>query len=191
VTDGQGRDTLRKRFIWSVLSDRKAILLDELRWLVLRREARARGTKLKAVTVSQATSFARTVRDHMPDLRTWDIAMGEGDRAPIGLVAATAVFRVRDLAKLDPFLSGSSPTVVCRYVTDLPVQEFGETPRYRHSNFAVPYYHLYLVDLHSGTSRVARIKIPPSHKVTIVGAADRWTYDEVLASQSWQVVSQD
>lgn len=126
----------------------------------------------------------------MPDLRTRDIAMGKDDRAPIGLVAATAVFRVRDLAKLDAFLSGSSPTVVCRYVTDLPVHEFGDIPRYGHSNFAVPYYHLYLVDLHSGTSRVTRVKIPPSHKVTIVGAADSWTYDEVLASQTWQVISQ-
>lgn len=188
--NGRRRDTLRKRLIRTVLAGRSAILLDELRWLVLRREARTRGPKL-VMTVSQATSFTRTVRNHMPELRTWDITIAGGDPVLLELIAATAVFRVREQAKLDAFLTGSSPSVVCRYVTDLPVQQFGETARYEHSRFAVPYYHLYLVDLYSGPSRVARVKIPPSHKVTIVGTRERWTYDEVLASQTWQVVSHD
>lgn len=130
-----GRETLRKRIIRSVLEERPAILLDELRWTVLSRET---GRKLKTITVSQATSLARIVREHMPELHFWDIPIGDGSQCGASLIAATAVFRVREKARLDAFLSGPSPMVVCRYVTDPPVHAFGENPRYRHSNFAVP-----------------------------------------------------
>lgn len=185
-----GRETLRKRIIRSILAERPSILLDELRWTVLSREA---GGKVKAVTVSQATSLARTVREHMPELNLWDVPIGDGSECGALLIAATAVFRIRQKAKLDAFLSGPSPVVSCRYVTDLPVHEFGENPRYRYSNFVVPYYHLHLIDLYPSktAARFERIKIAPSHKVTIVGTRSSWDSADVLARQTWRVVSQD
>jgi hypothetical protein len=184
------RDTLRKRIVSTVVAERRAVLLDELRWEALRREAKAQGKKLKAISVSQASSFARTVRDHMPELRTWDVSLSDGPR-PSALIAATAVFRLKQHSKLEAFLGGPSPTVTCRFVTDLPVHEFGETPRYRRSNFAVPYYHLYLVDLHSGAEHIARIKIPPSHKVTIVGVDHELDVERALSSARWRVITED
>jgi hypothetical protein len=188
------RDTLRKKIIRSVLADRGAVILDELRWIVLPREARAAGKKVERITVAAMNSFARTVREYMPDLCLHEIGLGDSSQCPASLIAATAVYRLRDAAKLNAFLHGQSPTVECREVTDLPVHEFGETPRYERSGFATPQYHLHLVDLSSGPDAQGgrvheRIKIPPSHKVTIVGACRPWSIDQVLASQVWCVIA--
>ena len=197
------RETLRKGLIRSVLQERKTILLDELRWVVLGREAKASRRTLELITKSQMNSFARTVRDHVPDLSIWEIGLGDGSQCPSSVIAATAVYRLHQRAKLDEFLGGPSPTVECRYVTDLPVAEFGEVARYaRGSSFATPQYHLHLVDLYAkyendpehGRIRewVGRIKIPPAHKVTIVCANNQKVdFEELSRHWRWQTIRSD
>lgn len=103
------RDTLRKRLVRGVVSERRAILLDELRWIVLQREAKGRGNKLEVITTSALNSFARTVREYMPEVETHDLDINDGSRCSAGVIAAMAVFRLRERAKLDSFLSGESP----------------------------------------------------------------------------------
>lgn len=195
-----GRDTRRKQFVRSVLRERGAMLLDELRWLVLEREAADRRKTLESIARGPMQSFARTIRDHMPDVPIHDIPLGHPSECPLGLVATCAVYRLRERAKLMSFIEGSSPAIRCQLRTDLPVAEFGDTARYAGgSGFATPYYHLLLFDLYSTyedsgqagstSSRqwVARVRIPPGHKVTIVG--DRDPRGDALAfNPRWRLV---
>lgn len=193
------RNSFRKQAIRKVLQERETILLDELRWIVLELEAGDRRRRLEAVTRSQMTSFSRTVREHMPELSLWEIGFGEASRCPTAIVAATAVYRLPDRAKLSAFLKGTSPAVECRYVKDLPVSEFGEVARYvGGSGFAQPQYHLYLCDLYSSYEpepavRVHRIRIPPAHKATVVQLPHHTQIDfqRLSAQWHWKVVSLD
>jgi len=81
-------------------------------------------------------------------------------------------------------------------VTDLPVAEFGEAPRYATgSRFARPQYHLHLVDIYSRyetdpehglvRERVDRIKIPLRTRWTIVCAGQQEVDFELLSSSYW------
>lgn len=186
------KDTLRKRLVRAVVSERRAILLDELRWIVLQREAKGRGNKLEVITSSALNSFARTVREYMREVETHDLDINDESRCSADVIAAMAVFRLRERAKLDFFLSGESPLVEWRYVTDLPVHEFGESARY-YPGFAIPYYHLHLVDLSvvsrtGHRQRVERIKIPPSHKVTVVSEKRAWSTADLHVERAWEVI---
>ena len=168
-----------QKLIRSVLEERGQVVLDELRWIVLQHEADDRGRQLDVIERGPMQSFARTVREHMPNVACMDVALGAGSRCPVALLAATAVYRLRHRTQLDAFLSGPSPTIAWEYVTNLPVEEFEETPRYVRGpeRYVVPQFHLYLVDLYAQYERdpaaervnrqfVARVRIPPAHKVT-------------------------
>jgi hypothetical protein len=193
------RTTFRKQLIWEVLRERKAVILDELRWTVFEREAGRLNRKLEAITQSQMTSFSRTVREHMPELSLWDVDFREPSQYPASVIAATAVYRLREWAKLRAFLDSDSPTVEWRYVKDLPVAEFGETPRYiAGGGFAQPQYHLHLCDLYANykdrpREHVSRVRIPPSHKATIVQLAgpDQVDFQSLSTNWHWKVVAID
>lgn len=163
-----GRDTLRKRIIRSVLEERGSILLDELRWKVLDREL---GEELDVMDHPRMTSFARTVRAHMPEVRRWNASL---DR--VELVAALAVNRIRERDTLERFLRGRAPTVVYRHREE----------RYGYRN--VHYFHQ--VDLHADPDGplVDRVTIPWSHEAVIVGLGADWTRAQVLATVTWRVV---
>lgn len=106
------RETLRKRLIRTVLQERKALLLEELRWEVLRREADERGKTMHRLERSQLVSFARTARDHF-SIKKVPIS----GRTTIGLVARCAAYRIHERDDLEAFLTGSAPVVVCQYRT--------------------------------------------------------------------------
>lgn len=77
-------------------------------------------------------------------------------------------------------------------MTDLPVHEFGESARY-YPGFATPYCHLHLVDLSvvsrtGDRQRVERIKIPPSHKVTVVSQSGTWSTADLHVERAWEVI---
>jgi hypothetical protein len=167
------RNTLRKRIIGSVLSERGAMLLDELRWLVLEREL---GGKLRVISDAQATSFARTVRDYMPEVCRWNVPLDGARHRSTQLITAMAVYRLRDRTMLKRFLTGKAPTAIYEHVVE------------RYGGYRVHYFHQ--VDLHApaGGPLLQRVTIPASHQALVVGMGSRWTYDQVLATATWEVV---
>jgi len=137
MTLGAQRQTLRKRLITETLNGyfgHKPVLLEELRWSVLREEAKRKGKCLDQVSDSSLKSFARTIREHCPDLRSVRIPIN--DAFPVGLLARAGVYRLRVMAEQDSFLTSAEATVLCRFTKKLPAWE----PRYVR-RYVTPQHH--------------------------------------------------
>src|SRR5262245_17249696 len=80
------------------------------------------------VTRSWLNSFARTVREQLPDYAVQKIPIDAN--TPLGVVARTAVYRLSDVGQLRWFLAADDPCILCRYKTDLDVFEPRYTRRY-------------------------------------------------------------
>ena len=197
------RQTLRKKLIRETLEKRRTILLDELRWIVLQREAADGRRTLERMERGPMQSFARTVREHMPEIAAWNVPLSANSDCPVGLAAASAVFRLQERAELEAFLNGPSPTIIAQRMTDLPVDEFGETPRYLKGpeRYVVPQYHLLMFELYAEygedpvtgdrTCRyVGGVRIPPAHKVTVLGLKRRppWRMSHFRFNRGWTLL---
>ena len=146
------------------------MLLDELRWTVLRREL---GSRLEEITASHMTSFVRTVRKQLTtEVHTWEVALN--DRR---LVTAMAVYRLRDRVTLEAFLRGQSPRAIYRHA----LERYGGPRR-------VHYFHQVDLQAIAGGALLKRVTIPWSHQAIIVGVGSTWTYEQVLATAHWEVV---
>ena len=133
----RGRDTERKRHIREELDATYrgcAVLLDELRWHVL-------GPKLSNDLDDNArrsllNSFARTVRQQLTQHSVKKISLSP--ETPIGLVARTAVYRMRNDVFLRRFLNSVEPCILCRYKTNFDV----DSPRFKpRSRYVQPHHH--------------------------------------------------
>jgi hypothetical protein len=102
--------------------------LDELRWAVLGAEIDAGTYAGSRVTRIYLNSFARTIREQFSDYTIHKFPIDVD--TPLGLVARTSVYRLRDLGELRRFLAAEDPCILCRYQTDVDVYEPRFTRRY-------------------------------------------------------------
>lgn len=174
------RETVRKYLIRSVLEEAGPLLLEELRWRVLRREAEQRGARLQVLERSHLQSFARTAREHF-QIEKLPIT----DRTVVGLVARAALYRVREQARLDAFLGSAQPTVVCQYRKNFPVDE----PRYTR-RYVTPQHHMLLFDFSSSDKAAVafRIRIPATHELTLVSRPGDARSIRRLAAVRWRLL---
>lgn len=128
------RSTRRKRLIREVLAATPSgtMLLDELRWRVCAAEAELTGAELDRITRSRMVSFARTIREHCPELTIATVPIDAA--TPIGITLRAAAFRLRP-DDFRAFAAGASPTVLCRYDAKMHAAE----PRYRR-RYVIPYF---------------------------------------------------
>ncbi len=111
----QTRTTNRKRFIHQVLAGAAGtpMVLEELRWRVMRMELEDEKQPVGAMTQSYQKSFNRSLRSFLPTLaptlRIHKIASDNGWAA--GLLARVAVYRFDRYALLDRFLSRESASL--------------------------------------------------------------------------------
>jgi len=118
------RRTLRKDAIWKVIGRSaysKPILLEELRWQSLMIEYQERVEELREISRTLRNSFARTIRDHIKELKIYKYRRPE--RQFCGLIARAAVYRLYHAKNLNQFLNARSPEVLLRYSTSYYVSE--------------------------------------------------------------------
>jgi hypothetical protein len=139
VSDGirRGRETNRKRLLREVLESTyqgQAVVLDEVRWNVMGRQIAE--SAHENARRSLLNSFARTVREQLTEHVIQKVPLSA--KTPVGLVARAAVYRMRDGVILGRFLNGEDSCILCRYKTNLEVDE----PRYEPwSRYVVPQHH--------------------------------------------------
>jgi hypothetical protein len=130
------RITQRKSLIERVFAEEyfgRPVLLEELRWKVLIQQY---GATFVEITDANQRSFTRTMREQFPKYRIHKISIGSD--TSVGLAARAAVYRVRNREQLDIFLHGMEPCILCRYRTNMSVDE----PRYRSGNsYVTAHYH--------------------------------------------------
>lgn len=109
------RGSTRKGLIAKQLSEaRTPMLLGELRWKVHRQEAEAGpNPPSNALTRSYCNSFARTIRDHCPELALTHLLRPECQ--PVGILVQDALYRLNDRDRIDRILSDGSYTAYCKY----------------------------------------------------------------------------
>src|SRR5438105_328133 len=76
VLRSKRRFTRRKQLIEAVFNEdcaSKPVFLDELRWRVFVREMDEKGTSTAEMPISYMKSFARTLREHMPSLKSFKL----------------------------------------------------------------------------------------------------------------------
>lgn len=106
------RTTLRKHLITEIIASEylgKPVLLEELRCKVYLRELAHHQQDTKQLTSSYMKSFARTVRDHMPELFVYKLR--RPTRIPIGIIARAAFFRCQDMTTLT--MLTEAPSLYC------------------------------------------------------------------------------
>jgi hypothetical protein len=107
------RNTDRKRILQIVLAETGGtpIVLEELRWRVMRHELAKEKEPVAAMTESYQKCFNRTLRSFLPVLapRLRIHRIGSGWTA--GLVARVAVYRLEHVAQLDLFLACPSASL--------------------------------------------------------------------------------
>jgi hypothetical protein len=107
------RNTDRKRILQAVLAELCGIpiVLEELRWRVMRKELAEEKQPLTMMTKTYQKSFNRTLRSFLPllapGLRIHRIAAGW----TAGLLARVAVYRLLDVGQLDQFLACPAPSL--------------------------------------------------------------------------------
>src|SRR5262249_29507723 len=133
----RGRETVRKRVLREALESiyrGQAVLLDELRWNTIGQQIAERADE--NARRSLLNSFARTVREQLTEHVIQKVPLSA--KTPVGLVARAAVYRMRDAAALGRFLIAEDSCILCRYKTNLEVDE----PRYAPwSRYVVPQHH--------------------------------------------------
>jgi hypothetical protein len=122
-------------------------------------------------------SIARTVRQHMPELRKWYVPLDGTAPRTVRLITAVAVYRLGDHATLARFLGERAPVASYQHVTE----RYGGVMR-------VHYFHKVDLYVARGALILERLTIPRSHRALIVGVGPEWTYDQVLATATWDVV---
>jgi hypothetical protein len=130
------RLTARKALIEKALADEYSggpTILEELRWKVLVQQY---GHSFVQMTDAKQKSFARTIREHLPGYAIQKTPITCD--TPLGLVARAALYRLKSLDKLRRFIHGEDPSILCRYQTNMDVDE----PRYWRSRYATPNYHV-------------------------------------------------
>ncbi|HTU19460.1 MAG TPA: hypothetical protein VMG10_15475 [Gemmataceae bacterium] len=109
------RNTNRKRIIQAMLAEAAGtpIVLEELRWCVMRKELAEEKEPVTAMSEAYQKSFNRTLRtfllDLAPGLSIHRIASGW----TAGLLARVAVYRLDQVALLDTFLACPSCSLHC------------------------------------------------------------------------------
>ncbi len=93
-------------------------------------------------------------------------------RSTAGLLARTALYRPKSVAWLRHFLRAKEASILCRYKTNMDVEE----PRYR-SKYVTPQYHVATFRFfeqrpksvsYEQLNRIPGTLIPPTQKLTIV-----------------------
>jgi hypothetical protein len=104
------RNTGRKRIIQAVLAEAAGapIVLEELRWRVMRRELAEEREPITAMTEAYQKSFNRTLRTFLPDMAPGLSIHRIAGGWTAGLLARVAVYRLEQTAQLDQFLACSS-----------------------------------------------------------------------------------
>jgi hypothetical protein len=133
------RETCRKRVIRELLGSSfagRAVLLDELRWAVFSAQRPDDDKSGSSITRSWLNSFARTIREQLPaEFRIEKIEINEATL--VGVLARAALHRLKNVSWLRHFLKATEPTILCRYKTNMDIEE----PRYR-SRYVTPQYHV-------------------------------------------------
>lgn len=132
MTRGKFRETCRKRIIRDLLTVEFAdgpVLLEELRWHTLVREATLSKKQHNEMTLSYLKSFARTIRDHLPDVVIHKIAKPQ--RMPIGIVARAAIFRIDHREALQGFLASPDRCIFLRFTNNRYWERSEREPRER------------------------------------------------------------
>jgi hypothetical protein len=166
-----------------------ALLLDELRVLVLAEVAPDR--LAEESSRSAQVSFARTVREHCPNVRRVKIPIGP--TTLIGLLARCAVYRLPNSQRA-AFLAGTNPTILCRYDSKVETSE----PRFR-ERYVIPHHRAVTFRFFAAVPRPspASIRTAPgvfipctsSHKLTVVGASAVRAEDlAALATVPWTLL---
>ncbi len=134
------RQTSRKRRIRELIDSTyagNAILLDELRWAVLDAESTATDSKDDEISRSWLNSFARTIREQFPEFVIEKIPINNA--TPLGLVARTALYRLKSPSELRGFLTNAEePTILCRFQRK---QDASHKARY-HWRYVIPHHHV-------------------------------------------------
>lgn len=98
------RTTKRKSIIECILADEYGggpVLLEELRWNVLRRQY---GPSFIEMSDAKQKSFARTIREHCPQFMLEKTRMPE---APVGLIVRAGLYRSRSYETIERFLNAN------------------------------------------------------------------------------------
>ncbi len=116
ATSSGRRKTLRKRLIQKYLEEINGpVLLEELRWHVLREESLLKSKhQLEYLTRANLNSFARTIREHFPELVVCKLFRPENQ--PAGLVVRESLYRLSSWEHIQEFVNGNQPTVFCSYL---------------------------------------------------------------------------
>jgi hypothetical protein len=181
------RDTCRRRLISEFLEREPAMLLDELRWKVLR-EAAKPGHPLEIIGRSECNSFVRTIRKHCPDLQCHQFPINKSTY--VGLISRLGVFRVHDVKAVLGFLEGPDPMIFCALKTKVPV----DSPRYS-ERYVKPYHHAVTVHLFErppvpqavGSAPYAFVPATTSQKITIVARRGHSVRLETIAAVPWKL----
>ncbi len=178
------RQTKRKSAITDLLEEieGRPLLLDELRWRVLRADT---NSPAKPLTRSFLNSFARTVREQLTHHEVVKLPISE--TTPVGLLARMALFRVRDPEHVATFLATPDALMECWYTTSVKV----ETARYMKNRWVTPYHHAVVVALFLSpdptTSELARVFIPGTQAVSVVAKRGTRPPAESLSHVPWKL----
>ena len=92
------------------------MLLEELRWNSLLIEHQENGENSKIMKRSYRNSFARTIREHFPELALQKLPRPDGLHA--GIVLRAALHRLASWDDIQRFKNGSSPTMFAHWSKD-------------------------------------------------------------------------
>ncbi|MEX2317621.1 MAG: hypothetical protein WD669_10755 [Pirellulales bacterium] len=177
------RTTVRKALIEKTLCDEFSggpVLLEELRWRVFTKQLEPGFTEL---TDAKRKSFARTIREHMPQLQIQRFRVRE---LASGLITRAALYRIQSRAIIQHFIATSRNSVVITigFPDHYGYQrgEFGDrlwNERRQHYRKKLPRVTVgcfFLEDVVSDESwpinlvdrATAKVVIPKSHKIVVI-----------------------
>lgn len=108
----KGRLTIRKKLIFQTLESNSGepMLLDELRWLVLKKESILKtGEATRQLSRSDLNSFSRTIREMRDEICTTQLL--HPDIQPVEIIAKECVFRIREWDSIEYFLNLKSKNI--------------------------------------------------------------------------------
>lgn len=121
------RNTDRKRRIQAALKDMASpIVLEELRWKVMRQELQEEVPPRTELTKADMVSFNRSLRTFVKELTPGLSIHKVEDEWTAGLLARVAVFRLKDLSQIDQF--SACKTVSFHFWTNARTADVWEEP---------------------------------------------------------------
>ena len=184
------RTTIRKRIINHVLNELfqgGPVLLEELRWNALLIEHENKGLNLSVMSRSLRNSFARTIRDFIPQIKIQKLPRPDG--LHIGIVSRAAVYRLSSWDAIQCFMRSDNPTVLtCRkgkefsYLQRIVIcQLFAEYPQ-------ITYKLVQNIPKWDRTYLVGRIVFPVSIPLTLITTRTVTATDlKKVANVSWKI----